>query len=196
MNIEIIALVFAVIFIAELPDKSLFASLILGSKYPSFYVWLGAACAFLVHVVIAVTAGKLLTFLPHEVLEIIITLLFLGGALLLFFGKHGVEEQNHHTERTSKQSSTFLKVFGASFGVVFLGEWGDITQIATANYAARFHNPWSVGIGAILGLWTVTALAVTVGTKALTLVPPKILQRVTGSIMLLFAIYSAASIFK
>ncbi len=192
MDFAIIALVFAVVFIAELPDKSLFASLVLGSRFPGWYVWLGAASAFLVHVIIAVTAGKLLTFLPHRILEAVITLIFLAGASLLFFGRHGVEDESTKKKSTAQTSATmsFWKVYATSFGVVFLGEWGDITQIVTANYAAKYHNPWSVGIGAILALWCVTALAITVGAKALNLVPPKVLQRTTGTILLLFAIFS------
>jgi putative Ca2+/H+ antiporter (TMEM165/GDT1 family) len=195
MDFAIIGLVFVVVFIAELPDKSLFASLVLGSRFPSWYVWLGAASAFLVHVIIAVTAGKLLTFLPHRILEAVITLIFLVGALLLFFGKHNVENEKPAKKSTSSVSDTsgFWKVYATSFGVVFLGEWGDITQIATANYAAKYHNPWSVGIGAVLALWSVTALAVTVGAKALNLVPPKVLQRTTGTILLLFAIFTGIS---
>lgn len=196
MHLALIALVFGVIFIGELPDKSLFASLVLGSKFPGWYVWLGAASAFLVHVTIAVTAGHFLTLLPHTILEIIITFLFLGGSMLLFFGKHGIEEEAKPDKERDKQAPTFWKIYATSFGVVFLGEWGDITQIATANYAAKYHDPLSVGIGALLALWTVTALAITVGTKALTLVPPKVLQNVTGSILLLFAIFSAVSIFR
>jgi putative Ca2+/H+ antiporter (TMEM165/GDT1 family) len=59
MHVSIILLVFGVIFISELPDKSLFASLILGSRYPARVVWLGAASAFLIHVVLGVTARNL-----------------------------------------------------------------------------------------------------------------------------------------
>lgn len=189
MHIGIILVVFAVIFIAELPDKSLFASLVLGTRFPAWFVWLGAASAFLVHVIIAVTAGKLLTLLPHNVLEAIVALLFFLGAMLLFFGKHGLEgEPSAHPHEASKH--TFRKVFATSFGVVFIGEWGDITQIATANYAASYHDPWSVAIGAVLGLWAVTALAIVVGTKALTLIPPKVMQRITGAVLLGFAIWS------
>ena len=194
MHFELIALVFGVIFIAELPDKSLFASLVLGTRFPKWYVWLGASSAFLVHVIIAVTAGKLLTFLPHRVLEAVIAALFLGGALLLFFGKHGIEDDSaKHAGSEPKVLPSFWKIYATSFSVVFLGEWGDITQITTANYAAKYHDPWSVGIGAVLGLWAVTALAVTAGTKALTLVPPKVLQRVTGTVLLIFGILSIVS---
>jgi putative Ca2+/H+ antiporter (TMEM165/GDT1 family) len=191
MHIGLILLVFGVIFIAELPDKSLFASLVLGSKFKGWYVWLGSATAFLVHVILAVTAGKLLTLLPHNILELVVGLLFLLGAALLFFGHESLEEDKEHI--TTLQKPTFRKVYATAFTVTFLGEWGDITQITTANYAAKYHHPWSVGIGALLALWAVTGLAITVGKRALTLVPPHVLQRITGAVLLAFAIFSFAS---
>jgi putative Ca2+/H+ antiporter (TMEM165/GDT1 family) len=194
IDIGITLLVFGIIFVAELPDKSLFAALVLGSRLPAFYVWLGAAAAFLVHVIIAVAAGKLLTLLPHQLMEIIIALLFFGGAMLLFFGKHGLEEKRSREPKASDHNR--LRVFGTAFSVIFIGEWGDITQIATANYAAKYHEPLSVAIGATAGLWAVTGLAIVVGSKVLNLIPPKILLRVMGSVMLLFAILSAVSAFK
>ncbi|HXR49474.1 MAG TPA: TMEM165/GDT1 family protein [Verrucomicrobiae bacterium] len=194
MHIGIILLVFAVIFIAELPDKSLFASLILGSKFPALYVWLGCAAAFLVHVIIAVLAGQLLTLLPHLVLHIIVGILFLAGALLIFFGKHGLEEATHHEPKPRKVvAPNFWKVFGTSFTIIFLGEWGDITQISVANYTAHYHDSLNVGIGATLGLWAACGLAVTAGSKVISRVPAKILQRTTGVILILFAIISFAT---
>lgn len=193
MNIGIVALVFGVIFIAELPDKSLFASLVLGTKYRAGYVWLGAAAAFLLHVIIAVTAGHALTFLPHKVVETVVALLFLAGGLLLLFGKHGLEEEEEHPV---PKSHSFWKVFSTSFSVVFIGEWGDITQITTANYAAHYHNSFSVGIGALLGLWAVTAFAIIAGSRIVRRIPAKLLQRVTATILLVFAAYSFLQIFR
>jgi putative Ca2+/H+ antiporter (TMEM165/GDT1 family) len=187
MDIGIIALVFGVIFIAELPDKSLFASLVLGTKYRGWYVWLGAAAAFLIHVTIAITAGQALTLLPHKVVETVVAVLFLAGGLLLLFGRHGIEEEEEHPV---PKSHSFWKVFGTSFGTVFIGEWGDITQITTANYAAHYHNAVSVGIGAVLGLWAVTAFAILAGSKVLHRIPAKLLQRITATILLAFAAYS------
>lgn len=195
-DLSVILLVFGVIFLAELPDKSLFAALVLGSRLPAAWVWLGAAAAFLLHVLIAVLAGHLLTLLPHRATELIVAALFLGGALLLLFGKHGVEEALHHDMPTPKDVHSPWKVFATSFGVVFIGEWGDITQIATANYAAKYHDPLSVAIGATLGLWLVTALAVTVGARILNLIPAKVLLRCMGVIMLIFAVLSAISAFR
>jgi putative Ca2+/H+ antiporter (TMEM165/GDT1 family) len=193
MHIGIILLVFGVIFISELPDKSLFASLILGTRYPARIVWLGAASAFLIHVIIAVTAGKLLTLLPHRILELIITFLFLSGAMLLFFGKHELQPDSQKPVAKTAKAPSFRKIYATAFSVTFLGEWGDITQITTTNYAAHYHDPWSVGLGALLALWTVAALAVTFGKKALTFIPPKVLKRVAGVILLGFALASAIS---
>lgn len=194
MDPAVIFVVFGVIFISELPDKSLFASLILGTRYKGSYVWLGAAAAFLVHVIIAVTAGKALTLLPHNLLEAIIALLFFAGALLMFFGKHDGPEDPEARKAAKIQSETanFWKVFGTSFGIVFIGEWGDITQIATANYTALYrHDVLSVAIGSILALWAVTALAIVVGSRLIKIIPVHLLQRVSGVIMLIFAIVSA-----
>ncbi|MDL2363008.1 MAG: TMEM165/GDT1 family protein [Patescibacteria group bacterium] len=191
MDFGIIALVFGVIFIAELPDKSLFAALVLGSKYPGKHVWLGACAAFFVHVVIAVTAGQLLTLLPHKVTEAVVAVLFLLGAALIFFGKHGIESQEVHAKKPNTPDvHSPLRIFITSFSVVFVGELGDITQIATANYAAKYHNALSVGIGATVALWSVSALAIFAGSKAFSIVSPKILQRVTGTVLLGFGLYT------
>jgi putative Ca2+/H+ antiporter (TMEM165/GDT1 family) len=194
LDIGIVLLVFGVIFLAELPDKSLFASLVLGTRFPAFWVWLGAACAFLVHVIIAVFAGKLLALLPHAITELVVAALFFGGAMLLFFEKHGLEEK---PSREPKQNGyNRLRVFGAAFSIIFIGEWGDITQIATANYAAKFHDGLSVAVGATAGLWAVTALAIVVGSKIHDLIPVKMLLRVMACFMLFFSVLSFVEAFR
>ena len=46
-----------------------------------------------------------------------------------------------------------------AFVVIFIAEWGDLTQILTANLAAHYNAPLSVGIGATLALWAVAGIA-------------------------------------
>jgi putative Ca2+/H+ antiporter (TMEM165/GDT1 family) len=58
------------------------------------------------------------------------------------------------------QPPSFLRVFATSFTVVFIGEWGDVTQITTANFVARYNAPLIIGIAALTALWSVSALAV------------------------------------
>lgn len=191
MDLSIVAVVFGVIFIGELPDKSMFASLALSTRFRKSYVWLGAASAFLVHVVIAVTAGHFLTLLPKQVLDFVVGGLFLLGAGLLLFGKDEDEADERTVSPKDKSTNhSFLKVFGTSFIVIFLGEWGDLTQIATANYAAKYHNPLMVGIGAVSALWLTAALGITLGSKLLKRIPARTLQRVTAGILTIFAAIS------
>jgi putative Ca2+/H+ antiporter (TMEM165/GDT1 family) len=194
----VILVVFGVIAIAELPDKSLFASLVLGTRYRASWVFTGVAAAFFVHVVIAVTAGGLLALLPHRVVEAIVAVLFAAGAVLLLVGREedevaeGVQE-GAEVARAVRSDPTFRRVALTSFGVVFVGEWGDITQIATANYAARYHAPVAVAIGATLALWTVAALAVTAGKRLLDYVSVTLVRRITGAVLTVFAVLSGVS---
>ena len=185
-------LTFAVIFPAELPDKSLMASLVLGTRYRSLPVWLGASTAFAVHVVIAVVAGGLLRLLPRTVVEVVVTVLFALGAVVLLLGN----EEDAEAVSTPKGSTSFPRVFWTSFGVVFVGEWGDITQLATANLAARYDDPLSVGVGAALGLMSAAGLAVTAGARVLRYVPLTLVRRVAGLLLAAFAVAAVVSVFR
>src|SRR5580693_7171542 len=83
MNLAIAATCFGVIFVAELPDKTALASLVLGTRYRAAFVFAGVAAAFTVHVVLAVSAGSLLLLLPHRILEAVVAVLFAAGAALM-----------------------------------------------------------------------------------------------------------------
>jgi len=71
----------------------------------------------------------------------------------------------------------------ASFTVVFIAQWGDPTQIATAALAAKYaSSPWTVFLSATLALWAVTGLAVILGHHAKAKFHPAALQRVASVI--------------
>jgi putative Ca2+/H+ antiporter (TMEM165/GDT1 family) len=195
MHIATIATVFAVIFIAELPDKSLFASLVLGTRYRALWVWLGVSAAFIVHVTIAVVAGHLLTLLPHRAVEAVVAILFAAGAVLLLLPERG-DGQADDAATSAKPAAGVASVILTSFGVVFIGEWGDITQIATANLAAKYDDPVSVGIGAALGLMAVAAVAITAGSTLLRVVSISVVRRVAGVILAVFAVVAAVSLLR
>jgi putative Ca2+/H+ antiporter (TMEM165/GDT1 family) len=191
VHLAVIALVFGLIFLAELPDKTALASLVLGTRYRPLYVWAGAATAFLVHVTLAVALGSLLTLLPHRLLEAIVGVLFLAGAVLLLRGRHGEEDEN--LAIAEGKSPTFFRVASTSFVVILVAEFGDLTQLVTANLAAKYHDPISVGVGAVLGLWAVAALAIAGGRSLLRLVPISVITRVAAAIMAVLAIFSIVS---
>ncbi|HEY6480326.1 MAG TPA: TMEM165/GDT1 family protein [Streptosporangiaceae bacterium] len=186
------ATVFGIIALAELPDKSMFASLVLSTRYGRLPVFAGAACALTVHVAIAVAAGQLLTLLPRQLLSAVVAVLFLGGAayLLISSVRHSDDHGEADAARLGAAQPSFARIFGTTFGIIFLAEWGDITQITVANFAARY-DPVAVGVGAALGLVAVAALAVNVGAKSLKALPMVWIQRITGTILIGFGIYSA-----
>jgi Ca2+/H+ antiporter, TMEM165/GDT1 family len=184
MSLAITATVFAVIFLAELPDKTALASLLLASRYRPAWVFAGEAAAFAVHVGLAIAAGSLLALLPHRPLEIVVTVLFALGAVLLLRGDH--EGGDEHAEVRGKEPG-FWRIAWTSFGVILVAEFGDLTQLATASLAARYHDPLSVGVGAVLALWAVAALAIVGGRSLLKVIPLTWITRIAASIMLVLA---------
>jgi Ca2+/H+ antiporter, TMEM165/GDT1 family len=60
----------------------------------------------------------------------------------------------------------------------------------TANLAAKYHDPLSVGLGAVLGLWAVAALAIAGGRSLLKVVPITVVTRVAAAIMAVLAAIS------
>ncbi len=67
MNLAVIATVFAIVFPAELPDKTALTSLVLATRYRASWVFAGVVAAFTLDVAVAVTTRHLLTLLPHWV---------------------------------------------------------------------------------------------------------------------------------
>jgi putative Ca2+/H+ antiporter (TMEM165/GDT1 family) len=193
LNLAVIATAFGLTFLAELPDKSLYASLLLGTRYRPAYVWAGVAAAFLVQMAVAVTAGQVLvTLLPHRVVAAVVAVLFAAGAAWLLIASFRHEDRDGaDAARQGGPVPSFWRVAGASFAVVFAAEWGDITQITTANLAAHYSDPVSVGIGAVLALWVLAALAIMAGAKSLDVIPMVWVRRATAVIMLGLAAWSA-----
>jgi putative Ca2+/H+ antiporter (TMEM165/GDT1 family) len=188
--LAVIGVAFVITFLAELPDKSMFASLVLGTRYRPAWVWTGAAAAFAVHMAIAVTAGQLLALLPHAAVQGVVAGLFLAGSAYLWVtSTHPARREAADAARQGGPPASFLRVAGLSFGVIFLAEWGDITQVTVANLAARY-DPLAVFVGATLGLWAIAAAAVTVGAKSLDMIPMHWIRRVTATILLGFGIYT------
>jgi putative Ca2+/H+ antiporter (TMEM165/GDT1 family) len=56
-----------------------------------------------------------------------------------------------------------FRVLLTTFGIIFLAEMGDKTQLAAMTMAAQTKKPWAVFIGSSLALAVVSALGVIVG---------------------------------
>jgi Ca2+/H+ antiporter, TMEM165/GDT1 family len=195
MSLTAAVATFLAVLPAELPDKTILACLILSSRYRPGYVFAGAAAAFLSQVIIAVAAGGALSLLPHRIVEACAAGAFVIGAILLWRQKADDDEDEGTSGRDGVRSG-FWPVFGTAFAVVFLAEFGDLTQFLTISLAARFHDPLSVGVGATLALWVAAGCAVTIGWRVLKLIPMQWLTRGAAVVMLVLAgtsAYAAAS---
>jgi Ca2+/H+ antiporter, TMEM165/GDT1 family len=195
--------VFGVTVVAELPDKSLFASLVLGTRFRPLWVWLGVASAFAVHVTIAVAAGGLITLLPHRlVLGIVAVLFALGSAYLILGSEEKTEDEGEAEAEKAAEEAPLTAVraartaFLTSFGVIFVGEFGDITQISTANFAARYDDPIAVWLGAFLGLTAVSAVAIVAGRGLLRVVPVALVRRVAGAALGVLAVLTVVELVR
>ena len=194
MNVALVLTTFAVVLPAELPDKSMLASLVLGTRYRPLPVFVGVAAAFAVHVCVAVAIGGVFSLLPRRLVLLVVAALFAGGAGVLLLGRE--EQPEGRAPAATGTGTAPLRVALTAFGVVFLGEWGDITQVTTANLAARYADPLSVGVGAVLALWTATALALTVGRGLLRRLPTRLVRRLAGLILVALAVLTLVEVVR
>jgi putative Ca2+/H+ antiporter (TMEM165/GDT1 family) len=176
--------VFGVIFVAELPDKTALAALVLASRHKPAPVWMGASLALTVQSLVAVAAGSLFALLPARAVHIGSGIAFLISAVFMWRRN---EEPDVSKDRAGALG--FWKTFATTFGIVFIAEWGDLTQVGTAALAAHYHAPVTVFFGSATALWAVAGIAVFVGNRAGKLLDPNRTKRIAA---VLFAVVGIA----
>lgn len=186
-------LTFGILFVVELPDKTLVATLVLSTRYRPRPVLLGVSAAFAVQCLIAVAAGGLLHLLPQRAVEGAVAALFAIGAFVLIRESLGDPDEVDLDEHAVRQALPFRRVALTSFGVIFAAEWGDASQLATAALAARLGEPVAVGVGAWLALTAVATVAVLAGRVIVKRVPVRRVHQVAGAFFAVFAVFAAVS---
>ena len=200
MDLTVVATAFALIFPVELPDKTFVATLVLATRYRPLLVWIGVSAAFLVQCVVAVVAGGLLSLLPTAVVAAVAGALFLVGAVVLWRSARSADADEASEEQAVARKVTAdehgFRVVATSFGVLFLAEWGDLSQLLTAGLAARYQDPVSVFTGSWLALVTVAALAVLLGRTLLRFVRLSTIRRVGAAVCLVLACVAAYDVVR
>lgn len=199
MDLTIAATSFALVFPVELPDKTFVASLVLATRFRPLPVWLGVASAFLLQTLVAVTAGGLIGRLPDVVVTGAAGALFAVGAVVLWRGATDEHVEVATTEGGQPAGDVPAPPWRAastSFGVLFLAEWGDLSQLLTAGLAARYDEPVSVFAGSWLALVTVAGLAVLLGQALLRRVRLGTVRRVGALICLTLALLAGYDVVR
>ena len=192
IDLSTIAIVFATIFVVELPDKTFIATLVMSTRFRPLLVWIGVVAAFFVQTLVAVAIGGVLSQLPKRPIEIFAALMFLVGGVLLLRGASKADEEEAEAEeefgaKSAAKQLAGWKVVTFCFTVLFLAEWGDLSQILTASMVLRFDDPLSVFIGAFLALAAVSGLAAVLGRTLLQRIRLSTIRRVGGGVCLLLA---------
>jgi putative Ca2+/H+ antiporter (TMEM165/GDT1 family) len=186
--------VFAAIFPAELPDKTFVATLVLSTRFPPMPVWIGAAAAFVVQTAVAVAAGGALSLLPRQPVHAATAALLAIGAVVVLVTHDDptAEEKEVEAEIADVPSQpSALRAAMTTFLILFIAEWGDLTQLLTAAFAAKYDDPVAVSVGALAALWAVAALGVVGGRTLLRVVPVVWVRRVAAAVFGVLAVVTA-----
>jgi putative Ca2+/H+ antiporter (TMEM165/GDT1 family) len=190
MNIGAYLGIFALMFLIELPDKTMIATIVMSTKVRPSSIVIGASSGFVVQMGIAVGAGGLLTLLPVHVKDVIVAVLFLGGAGYLLLSREEKAEEKGAKEARSERPSTRIREIATAFSVIFVSEFGDLSQIQAANFAAKTHELLGVFIAASLALISVSFLGAYGGQFLQRVVPVKWIRLAGGAIFAGLGIYT------
>ena len=179
--------VFTIIFLLELPDKTALATLLLATRHRPLPIFLGSAAAFVIQSAVAVAAGSVLSLLPREPIRIGAGVLFLLMAAVIVRQNLKKEEVKEASE-IDREEERHRRPFATAFLLVFVAEWGDLTQLATAALQARYRDALTVFASATIALWAVAAIAVVLGNRLGAWIPQRPLQFAAAGVMVLAAI--------
>jgi putative Ca2+/H+ antiporter (TMEM165/GDT1 family) len=176
---------FVAIFFAELPDKTMFATLLLSTRFKrKLPVWIGVSAGYGLHVVIAVLLGSALSNLPERPIQLAVGALFTIGGIITW--RSGADDDDEVRETAAAR--TFMSIAWTAASVIAVAEFADLTQLATAGFAARFADPVGVGLGAFLALSSVSGCAVLLGSWLQRVVPLRLIQKVAAVLFLTIGI--------
>jgi putative Ca2+/H+ antiporter (TMEM165/GDT1 family) len=169
--------VFAVVFVAELPDKTTLTALVLATRHRAFPVFVGAALALGVQSAVAVLAGSLLARLPSQPVRVGAGIVFLASAIVMWRRRDEPPPAEPGETPGGAARATWT-----AFVMVLIAELGDLTQLATAGFAARGGQPLIVFAGSASALWTVSALAIFVGNRAGRLLNARLTHKIAAAL--------------
>jgi Ca2+/H+ antiporter, TMEM165/GDT1 family len=179
---------FGVVFLAELPDKTMFATIVLATRYRRpVAVVTGVTLAMTVHASLAVVVGEALRRLPHTPTRLAVAVMFLVGGILLLRG----DDDDDEVEAVPVHG--LWGVIGRTALIIGVAEFGDFTQLATIGIAAARGFPAAVAAGSIVAHIAVAVLAVLAGQWLERRLPVRTVQRAAGALFIIFAVVTAVS---
>ena len=179
---------FGVVFLAELPDKTMFATIVLATRYRRpVAVVIGVTVAMAFHSVLAVAVGEALRHLPRAPTKLGVAALFLVGGVLLLRGGGGNDDVQ------AAPVHGMWGVVGRTTIIIGIAEFGDFTQLATIGIVAERGYPAAVAAGSLVAHIVVAVLAVLAGRWLQRRLPVRTVQRAAGGLFMVFGVVTAVS---
>lgn len=148
---------FAVIFVAELGDKSQLVALTFATRYRTVPVLIGiTAATAIVHAVSVIVGGVLGAALPTRPINL------LAGLAFVAFGLWTLRGDELTTDEVRRAAQPTRHVILTVGGVFFLAELGDKTMLATVTLATR-EGLFGTWLGSTIGMVVADALAIGAG---------------------------------
>lgn len=180
LEVAAITKTFFLVFGAEIGDKSQLVCMALAARYRPAPIVLGAVAAFIVLNLLAVTVGAAASlWLPEWLILAVVAVLFAVFGLLAL---RSADEDEDEVEPLGKY------LFWSVFGLIFMAELGDKTQLAIAGLSG-VESVASVWLGGTLALALTTVLGVWLGRVLLQRIPIALVHRAAGVLFILFALW-------
>lgn len=166
--------------LAEMGDKTQLSILLLSSRTREYAQLLaGVMLAFLLADGFAILVGSWVTnVIPVHLVKLISGGVFVLFGLLILKGDKDEEEVSNLSPKNA---------FISGFTMIFLSEWGDKTQIASALFATEY-NPWMVFLGVMAALLILSIMAVYLGRFLAGKVDRRVITKVAGVVFLLIGL--------
>lgn len=178
-----VLLSFAVIFIAELGDKTQLVAMMFALRYKWWVVLSAiAAATTMVHVLSVAIGHYLGAALPTGLMGL------LAGIMFVFFGLWTLRGDTLSDEEKSKTEKAAAPAFFVVMSAFILAELGDKTMLATVTLAAD-HDWLGVWIGSTIGMVVADGLAIIVGAVAGKHLPERLIQIGAAALFLLFGAF-------
>jgi putative Ca2+/H+ antiporter (TMEM165/GDT1 family) len=193
MDWSIVFTTFGLIFVAELGDKTQLAVLTQTCKYRCpWAVFMGASLALTAVTALGAAGGQVLgQIVPASLLQTIAALAFvvMGGLVAREAAQADSDESETEVCPADEDGNTPApqtaawdwKAFGSTFGLLFVAEMGDKTQLAVLSLAGKCTNPWPVFAGGGLALAAVTACGVIGGQGLCRVIPRRVLLWISAA---------------
>ncbi len=170
---------FLATFIAEMGDKTQLVTLTMACRCPPRQVFIGAMAALGLVTGMGVAAGGLVAeLLPPIAVTVASGIFFIFMGIFTFFRKEGSDKVKTEGKQAMLQT----------FGMIFLAEMGDKTQLTALALTAAYGMPWLIFAGAMTGQALNHGLAAFLGSRYLSVLPEGLIRVATLVIFLVFGL--------